>query len=444
MLSLARFALSLLAVSVAASSCTTARPSVVDHEITVPSRHVLDNGVRILIEERRSADVVALHLWVGAGGRDESASELGLAHYLEHMLFKGTVTRPAGFIERDVEAVGGRMNAGTSLDYTYYHVLLPASRVVQGIETLADISVNASLDETQLEREKKVVLEEMRLAEDNPNRSLGRKLYEAVFERHPYGRPVIGTSEIIRGLTREQLVSFYRHHYVPEAFTLVVVGAVRTREVLEAATRAFGRLPRAGIQRLPAPPMSPDSTRTITMSRAGAHAYLALAWPAPRLDHADGPALDLLTSLLGQGRSARLTQTLRERLGLVNVVTAGYSALEAGGMVSVTAQLEPQHLARVESEIVREIRRLREEGLTEDERQRVVTTAEARQEAQLETAEGRAFMLGHAETNWHVEDALAYLDRLRSVTPKQARAAARRYLDPEHYARVVLAPGPTR
>src|SRR4029077_8625419 len=123
-----------------------------------PVRHALPNGVRVIIQEFRSSEVVAVQLWVRAGGRDETASELGLAHYLEHMLFKGTTTRARGFVDRDVEGVGGRMNAGTSLDYTFYHAVLPKSRAVPAIEMLADISVNSVLDETELDLEKKVVL----------------------------------------------------------------------------------------------------------------------------------------------------------------------------------------------------------------------------------------------------------------------------------------------
>src|SRR5262249_6249288 len=118
-----------------------------------PSRHVLANGIPLIIQEHRGSDVVALQLWVRAGARDEASAELGLAHYLEHMLFRGTTSRPGGFMERDVEGVGGRMNAGTSWDYTYYYVTLPARRVASGLEMLADIAVNATLDADVLEKE---------------------------------------------------------------------------------------------------------------------------------------------------------------------------------------------------------------------------------------------------------------------------------------------------
>jgi len=438
-----RIALALL-VGVLVGGCGAAHP-VRPALPRVPfARHVLPNGVRVIIEPRPASEVAAVQLWVRAGGRDESAGELGLAHYLEHMLFKGTTMRPAGFVGREVEGAGGRMNAGTSLDYTYYHLLLPAGRVSSAIEMLADIVANATLDEAELEREKRVVLEEMRQNEDAPTSFLMRKLYEAVLDGHPYGRPVIGTPEAIRGLAREQLLGFYRRHYVPESFTLVVVGSARPDEVLATAARTFGRLPRRGGDRLPAPVPAVAEARRLEIRRPGSHAYLALGWMAPRLDHADTPAVELLVSILGRGKSSRLGPALRDRLGLVNAISAGYAVFEAAGIVWVTAQLEPRHVADAERRILEEIQRLREQGVHDSERERAVTAAEARRALQAEAVEGRAHLLGYAETVWRVEEELAYLDRLRSVTGRQIRAAAERYLDPDRYARVVLLPGSPR
>jgi zinc protease len=394
----------------------------------------------VIVQEHRASDVVALQLWVRAGGRDEAASELGLAHYLEHMLFKGTTSRPTGFIDRDVEGVGGRMNAGTSLDYTYYHMVLPAARTNAAIDLLADISVNASLEAAVLDAEKRVVLEEMRLSEDNPRRFLARKLHETIFEGHPYGRPVIGTPELVRGLTRETLLAFYRRLYAPEAFALVVVGPVTVTEVIDRAQRAFGRLPRSGTSPLPAPAVPALRPRQVEVERPGTQAYLALGWHAPRIDHADVAALDVLVTILGQTRTSRLTRSLRDDLKLVNTVSSGYAALEAAGAVSVSAQMDPRNLERVEKEILREVGRLRDEGVTEPERRRAITAAEAQHEFANETAEGRAHALGRAETVWRLEGELAYLDRVRTVTRAQIQAAAQKYLDPARYVRVTFVP----
>jgi len=401
---------------------------------------VLPNGIPVIIEQHRGSDVVALQLWVRAGARDETASELGLAHYLEHMLFRGTTLRPGGFVERDVEGVGGRMNAGTSWDYTFYYVTLPARRMIPGLEMLADIAVNATLDADVLEKEKEVVLEEMRLSDDTPRRRLGRQLYTQLFEGHPYGRQIIGTPELIRGLTRETLASFYRRHYVPEAFTVVVVGAVDPAEVVATAASTFGRLPRGGITRLPVAPPPPFGPQRQQLVHPGAQAHLGLAWPAPRLNHADTPALDLLVWILGRGRSSRMVQAVREREGLVVAVSASLSPMEGAGAVTVSAQLPPANLARAEEQILAEIRRVRETGVTDAELRRAITAAEAEHEFETETAEGRARALGYAETVWTLDDELAYVTRIRSVTAAQVRAVARRYLDPERYTRLALLP----
>jgi zinc protease len=435
-----RIALALLVLSVVTGCSVSRSPSPSVPGPSFPLRHVLDNGVRVVIQEHRSSEVVALQLWVRAGSRDETPSELGLAHYLEHMLFKGTATRPAGAINSEVEGVGGRLNAGTSFDYTYYHMVLPATHAVAGIETLADISVNASLDSQALDNEKRVVLEEMRFGEDNPSRFLVRQLYAAAFSGHLYGRPVIGQPDIIRHLTREQLLGFYRRHYVPEAFTLVVVGAVHPAEVLAAATRTFGRLPSRPSTRRPVPPVERGADARVEIPRPASHAYLALGWLAPRVDHPDTAALDVAVSILGQGRGSRLVQTLRERLGIVNTIAGGYSALEGAGLVSVTAQLEPRHLERGQAAILAEIERLAAGGVSEEERRRAMTATQARRAFLGETAEGRAWTLGQAETTWRIEDELAYLDRIRGVTSGDVQAAVRRYLDATRYARVLFVP----
>jgi predicted Zn-dependent peptidase len=171
-----------------------------------------------------------------------------------------------------------------------------------------------------------------------------------------------------------------------------------------------------------------------------AQAHLGLAWQAARLDHADTPALDLLASILGRSKSSRLVASLRERQALVTSITSGLSPLQGAGLVTVTAQLEPQNLERAEAEVLAEIRRLQEGGVTAAELKRAITAAEVEHEFSTETAEGRARAYGQAETIWRLEDEIVYLDRVRSVTAAQVQAVARRYLDLERYVRVALLP----
>lgn len=405
-----------------------------------PAREVLPNGMRLIVQEHHAAGTVALHLWVGVGGRDEIDGERGFSHFAEHMLFKGTATRPRGFVEQEVEAVGGRTNAGTSSDYTFYYVLLPAARALPGIDLLADMAVNSVFDPTELEREREVVFEEVRLNEDNPRSSLGRQLYSLLYQGHPYGRSVLGDAADLRAATPATLRGYYRRHYMSENMTLVAVGPVDPARIRAAALRAFGPIPASGYARPPLPAPAPlHGVRSRVVERPERQAQLGLAWLAPPLGHADMYAVDLLAHILGGSQSSRLQQALREKARLVSGIRGWYGALERAGAVGISAQFEAREREAVEKAILDEIRRVQSEGVTEEELARAVTASEAEREFSRETVEGLARAYGHAETLWSLEEERRYLDRIRAVTRAQVQEAARRYLTGA-YARLAFVP----
>ncbi|MBI4636400.1 MAG: insulinase family protein [Candidatus Rokubacteria bacterium] len=437
----APLALGLLALLL--SGCSLATDRVPGGGATpAPVRAVLANGVVLIVQEHRASDVVALQLWIRAGGRDESAEELGLSHYLEHMLFKGTPTRPPGSIDRLIEELGGQSNAFTSYDYTHFDVVLPAEHARAGIELLADIAVNASFVPEELESEKKVVFEEMNLVEDDPEKFLSRRLSELAYTPHPYGRPILGTRDLIQALTRERLARYYKKHYVPRNMTLVVVGAVRPAEVRKIAEATFGGLggPAPARAQLTEPP-GLDPARRLDVRRAEAQAYLGLAWRAAPTASEDIYAVDLLTYILGDSPSSRLNRAVRERDRLVAAIEASYIASEKAGLVAVSARLEAGNLEKAEASILEVIRRVRAEGVTEAERQRALITAESSYAFDIETAEGLAKSYGQAETTWTLEDEIQYLSRLRQITAAQIQAAALKYFRDDNYARVRFLPG---
>jgi zinc protease len=406
-----------------------------------PTRESLTNGVTLIVQEHRASEVVALQLWVRIGGRDETPNELGLTHYLEHMLFKGTPTRPPGSIDRLIERLGGQSNAFTSYDATHYDVVLPAEHLQAGLDLLADIAVNASLAQDDLDAERKVVFEEMRLTQDNPDRYLLRRIYELAYAPHPYGRPILGTPELIGALTRKQLEAYYRKYYVPRQMVLVVVGAVRPDEVRRLARATFGRLDATGASRPATPTLARlGGMRQLDVPRSEKQAYLGLGWRTAPTNDTDVYAVDLLTYILGDGPSSRLNQTVRERQRLVYSIDAGYGAWEKAGLVSVTARLEAANLDRAEAAIVDVVRRVRAEGVTEAERQRALVTAESNYAFDIETVEGLAKSYGQAETTWTLEDELQYLSRLRQVTAEEIQAVARRYFGDDNYSRVRFVP----
>jgi zinc protease len=425
-------ALALAFVSCAASSRAGEGPR--------PSREVLPSGVVMIVHEHRASEVVALQLWLRAGGRDEAPDELGLSHYLEHMLFKGTPTRPPGSIDRLIEGLGGKSNAFTSYDYTHYDVVLPAEHLRAGLELLADIAVNADFAQTELDAERKVVFEEMRLTEDDPDRSLVRRLYELAYSPHPYGRALLGTRPLIETLTRERLRGFYRKYYVPRNMVLVVVGAVGVEDVQRIARAAFGRLGGEGPPRpqAPSPPVLAQRRRA-DIPRPEQQAYLGLAWRTAATNEPDVYAVDLLTYILGDGPASRLNQAVRERDRLVFAIEAGYGAWAQAGLVTVTARLDPANLDRAEDAIREVIRKVRVDGVSEAERQRAIVTAEANYAFDIETAEGLAKTYGQAETTWTLDNELQYLGRLRQVTAAEIQAVAGKYFGDDNYARVRFA-----
>jgi zinc protease len=395
----------------------------------------------LIVHEHRASEVVALQLWLRVGGRDEAPDEVGLSHYLEHMLFKGTPTRPPGSIDRLIEGLGGQSNAYTSYDYTHYDVVVPAEHLRAGLELLADIAVNADFAQTELDAERQVVFEEMRLTEDNPDRFLVRRLYELAYRPHPYGRPLLGTRPLIEMLSRDRLRAFYRKYYVPRNMVLVVVGAVRPEDVRGIARTTFGPLAGDGPPRprLPSPPALGPGRRA-DVPRPEQQAYLGLAWSTAATNEGDVYAVDLLTYILGDGPSSRLNQAVRERDRLVFAIEAAYGAWAQGGLVTVTARLDPANLDRAEGAIREVIRRVRVDGVSEAERRRAIVTAEANYAFDIETAEGLAKTYGQAETTWTLEDELQYLGRLRQVTAAEIRAGAGKYFGDQNDARVRFVP----
>ena len=407
-----------------------------------PERVRLANGLTAVLQPHDAADVAAVQLWVRAGARDESADEAGLSHFIEHLLFKGTPSRGPGVIDETISGLGGEMNAATSQDWTYFHVVLPAARLHTALDVLADAAQHAVFDPAEVERERHVVLEEIRRAEDTPTAALWRALSRQHFWPHAYGRPVLGSFESIEGMPRERIVDYFRRFYVPNNATVVVSGSVPSARVLDAVSEIFGRWtpqPVPARPRRPPPPVA--GPQRIEESKALHQTYLGLAWSGAIPPDADVYALDLLTTVLGQGRASRLVQSVRERLGLVSGIGASFYLQHDAGTIAVTARTATARYAEVEAAILAEVERLHEELVTEEEFGRAMTAVEAEHAFSRETAEGAAYGLGTADAVWTIEFELGYLDAVRSVTREAMREAARRHLRRDRFTGATIGPG---
>ena len=407
-----------------------------------PERVRLANGLTVVLQPHDAADVAAVQLWIRAGARDEGPHEAGLSHFIEHLLFKGTPSRGPGVIDETISGLGGEMNAATSQDWTYFHVVLPAGRLETAVDVLADAARHAVFDPAEVERERHVVLEEIRRAEDPPSAALWRLLARGHFGAHAYGRPVLGSAESIAGVSRGTIVDYYRRSYVPNNATVVVAGSTAGARTLDAVRAGFGGWTPAPLparpRRAPEPPGGP---RRVEESRTLHQTYLGLAWAGAVPPDPDVYALDLVTTVLGQGRASRLVQSLRERLGLVSGIGSSFYLQHDAGTIAVTARTTTARYGEIETAVLAEVARLSEELVTEEEFTRALTAVEAEHAFSGETAEGAAYALGTADTVWTLEFELGYVDAVRRVTREGMRDAARRHLRPDRFTGAVIGAG---
>lgn len=397
-------------------------------ERTVQTHH-LRNGLEIITVPSGAAPVVALQIWVGVGSAGETPEEAGAAHFLEHMVFKGTRRQAPGALAQKIEAAGGDVNAWTDFNNTVFHLVVGTRHLVLGLDLLADAVLHPALDRTEVDRERTVILEEIGQGEDSPQRVCFQQLFSSAFGHHPYGRPVIGSRDTVSSFTSGHLRAFHRRWYVPGNMTLVVAGDVSPDRVLSLARRAF----RGKARDVPARPVPtrprPRGVRVAVRRAPVREAQVLVGFHIPGLLHADTPALDVAATLLGQGDSGRLqARVLRERQLVTGVSAYAFSPHDAG-LFTVGASLEPEKLEPALDALLGETFSLLAEPVSRQEVDRSCLAAEASAIEQAETAQGLARKAGFyravAKDPGYEE---TYLDAVRRVTPVGLRLALGHHL----------------
>ena len=395
----------------------------------------------MLLRELRIAPVAEVQVWAAVGSADEGDGEAGLAHFHEHMLFKGTETRGVGEVAGAIESAGGRINAFTTFDATCYHATLPSDSVGPGLDVLADAVQHSVFDPLEVAREVEVVLEEIRRSEDDPHHVLGDVLFSTVFQVHPYRAPVLGTPASVARFDAEKLRSFYRRWYGPEHLVVVAAGDFDADALLARIERAFAHAKPGGARR--ARPVEPpqQALRVALLERDFERAGLEVCWPAVPFRHADAPLLDLLAFVLGSGDSSRLERRVKEELGLADRIDAScYTPLDAG-VFAIGADLDPAQAPELVEAVLRETEYLRNEGVGDEELEKARRNFLAEKAWEQESVSGMARKLGSAfllTGDPGFED--AYLERVRRATREELLRAARDWLSPERLCLAVVAP----
>jgi zinc protease len=412
---------------------------------------VLDNGMKVVVKVDRRAPVVVSQVWYRAGSMDELNGATGVAHVLEHMMFKGTPQVPAGEFSRRIAAAGGKENAFTSRDHTVYFQTLQKDRLELALQLEADRMAHLTLSPEEFAKEIEVVKEERRLrTEDNAQARLYEALMATAFMANPYRRPVIGWMDDLQHMTVADARAWYERWYAPNNATLVVAGDVEPAQVFAWAQQYFGP-----IARRPLPPRKPQAEpaqtgeRRVTVKAPAKQAVVALAWPVPRLTDPrrdwEPYALEILAGVLDGHASARLNQSLVREKQLATEVSAGYDAVSRGPALFVVdaAPVEGHSVATLEAALKAEIAKVAREGVSEAELSRVKAQVLAGQVYQQDSLFYQAMQIGEWTTaGLDYRDRKTRFERLKAVTADQVKAVAAKYFVDDHLTVAVLDPQP--
>jgi len=406
----------------------------------------LDNGLRVLLLEDHRSPIVSFQVWYRVGSRNEQRGATGIAHFLEHMMFKGTPTRGPKQFARLVEENGGQDNAFTSQDVTSYFVDIAADKLDLVIELEADRMRHLLLDAKQIASEREVVIEERRTrTEDDPGGFLGEEVSSIAFKAHPYGYPIIGWMEDIKRITPAEIRAFYQTYYIPNNAMVVAVGAFQAPAALEKIRRSFGRIPRG---RTPPPVLAVEppqnGERRVTVRKEAELPIVYLGWHVPNQRSDDAPALEVLSTILSGGRASRLYRDLVYQRQL---------ALEAGGDYSYfsidpnlfwfwATPMPGQTPETLEAELSKHMERLKAEPVTEEELARAKNQIESAFVFQEDSVHRRAALLARFELIGGHALKDSFITKIRAVTVADLTRVAGVWFAPERKSVGVLLPKP--
>ena len=412
----------------------------------------LDNGLKLVVQEDHRAPVVVSQVWYRAGSLDEVNGKTGVAHVLEHMMFKGTKSVPAGQFSRLVAAAGGKENAFTSTDYTCYFQQLEKSHLPLSFKLEADRMENLQLTEEEFAKEIKVVMEERRWRTDDKPQSQVNEAFQGVaYRAHPYSRPVIGFMNDLENMTVADAREWYHNWYAPNNATLVVVGDVKADEVYQLAKQYFGKIkPKALPERKPQVEPAQIGERRVVVKAPAKLPYLLMGYHVPPVINPEADwepyALEVLAGVLSGNPAARLNQSLVRDTQLAIDVDAGYDLLARGRQSLFSLDGTPSEgktVRDLEQALIQQVEKIKQTGVSQQELDRVKAGVIAADVYQRDSMFYQAMQLGTIETigfSWKIlED---YPNKLRAVTAEQVQAVAKKYLLQDNLTIATLDPQP--
>ena len=331
-------------------------------------RETLDNGLRLLTETMGHVRSVSLGVWLTRGSRDESDAQSGIAHFVEHMLFKGTPTRTAEDIAQAIDSIGGQLDAFTAKEYASYYVKVLDQHLPIAVDILSDIVLRPALAQEDIEREKKVVLEEIKMVEDTPDDLVHEMFTQSFWEGHPLGRPILGSKETVEAFTRDTLRGYFESAYTAENVIVSAAGNIEHERVRDLVMAAFGSMGSRGVRTPDTPPRVVP--QVIVRNKELEQSHICLGASSYPQNHDDRYSSYILNTMLGGSMSSRMFQNIREKRGLAYAVFSGLSAYRDAGTLTVYAGCANDAVSEVIDLMVAELREIKRTPVPEAELRR--------------------------------------------------------------------------
>ena len=356
---------------------------------------MLPNGLRLLTEQMPHVRSVSIGVWLARGSRHEPQTQSGIAHFVEHMLFKGTTTRSAEDIAQTIDSIGGQMDAFTAKEYASYYIKVLDEHLPLAVDVLSDIVRRPAFSDSDIDREKKVVLEEIKMVEDTPDDLVHELFTESFWEGHPLGRPILGTKETVESLTVEGVRHYFDGVYTAPNMIIAAVGNIEHQHVRDIVERAFGSVPNESWQLSDAPPRVVP--RTIIRNKELEQSHVCLGTSSYQQDHKDRYSSYVLNTVLGGSMSSRLFQNVREKRGLAYAVFSGLSAYRDAGSLTIYAGCANHAIGELIDVVVVELRRMKDDPLPEAELRRAKDHLKGSLMLNLESTSSRMSHLARQE-----------------------------------------------
>ena len=390
----------------------------------------LDNGQTVVLSEVKNNPIVIIDTWVKTGSINETDKNNGVAHFLEHLFFKGTTKHPTGEFDRILESKGAITNAATSKDFTHYYIEIPSEYFNLALELHADMLLNPQIPRKELEKERKVVMEEIAKDENSPSETVYENLNSMLYTNHPYKRKVIGTNKVIESITREEILDFYNRYYNPSNMVTVIIGDINSDEVIEKIKENFKTdskkslaLPKYTKEK----PLNSQKRKVINMNTESG--YMMIGFRGASILNNDTYALDVLATILGDGKTSKLYKSIKDQKHLAYSISAGNTSMRDDGILYIRANFEPSNADKLERAVFEEINKIKTQGITQDDLTLAKKIIERDTYYARESISNMASEIGYTVTLTSNPDYYkTYLDKINKVTIKDVKRVANKYL----------------